>query len=549
MALKTEKQASQKEPVDNGTIHVRLVINALNGAFKKILLYPPEHVIYQDALESLKNKLDIFFEKHQTLLLTIDQNRICYGDEVVYDGPMNEENPAFIFFRDGIYMLEFQKSIEKWEIHLFLEILQKNQILTEDSENDIVTALWQAGLPSLRYEAEDVGFDTSEEFEIPELGGSESSEEQRDQMADQDDDAEFMVSNQDLIYDWNLQEITPRDREHLNNMILEEEEWERVEYVIYILLYILQQQTQPDDFSEVIAFLNQELQEALKDHKYQSVYNTLKILNKNIESQKDRNHWSIPLVNDFFSSLSEKAFLSVLHDDLKGIARRSSDELGYLKRSLLMLNSNTIETLCPMLLETESNRVKKLLMTVIGIIGEREFESFEKLLSLSDIKLLNMLIHIMGFMKSDSSLNRLLKFLHHTSAEIRRQSLKAIFLRTSDRTSDISWLLDDPDEDVQKLFLRYLGQRRNLESEKLLLEYLKKNRIRPANKQRLFAAYIALGKCGSDESLPFLKKGLFFLPFMGILRSKKSLQRQAATYALNELSTEKAKSLLERKIK
>jgi hypothetical protein len=61
--------------------------------------------------------------------------------------------------------------------------------------------------------------------------------------------------------------------------------------------------------------------------------------------------------------------------------------------------------------------------------------------------------------------------------------------------------------------------------------------------------YIALGKCGSDESLPFLKKDLFFLSFMGILRAKKSLRRQAAVYALNGLNTDKAKSLLERKNK
>jgi hypothetical protein len=549
MALETETQTHKKEPVENGLIQVRQVLNALNGAYKKILLYPPEHVIYQNALESLKNKLDIFLERHQTLLLTIDQNKICYDGEVVHEGSMNEENPAFIFFRDGIYLLELLKSIETWEVHLLLEILKKNQVLTEEAENDVVTALWEAGLPSLRYEAEDVGFDTSEEFEIPELGGIESSEEPPDQTVDEDDGTEYTLSSQALIYDWNLQEITPDDREHLYNMIVEEEEWERVEYVIYILLYILQQQTQPDDFSEVMAFMIQELREALKDHKYQSVYNTLEILNKNLEAQKDRNHWSIPLVKDFFSSLSEKSFLDVLQDDLKEIARCSSDDLDYLKRSLLMLNANAIETLGPMLLKTEANRVKKLLMTVIGIMGEREFESFEKLLSSSDTKLVKMLVHVMGFMKSNLSFNRLLKLLHHTSADIRKQSLKAIFIRKSDRIKDISWLLDDPDEDVQKLFLRYLGQQRNLEAEKLLLDYLKKHRIRAGSKRPLFAAYIALGKCGSDKSLPFLKKDLFFLPFMGILRSKKSLRRQAAIYALNELNTEKAKSLLERKIK
>ena len=547
--MTTEKETQKKKPVDDSQILVRQILIALNGAFKKILLYPPEHVIYQNSLESLKNKLDNFLDKHRNLVITIAQNKICYNGEVVHEGPMNEENPAYIFFRDGIYLLEFQQSIEVWEIHLFLEVLRNNQVLTEGAENDIVTALWEAELPSLRYEAEDVGFDTGEDFEIPELGGFESSEDASAQPVTDGDDAESIPSHQALIHDWNLQEITSEDREHLYNMVVEEEEWERIDYVIYILLYILQQQTQPDDFSEVMAFMTQELQDAMREHKYQSVYNTLSIFKKNIDSQKDRNHWSIPLLRDFFSSLSEKAFLNVMQGDWEKMSGCSSQELNYLKQSLLLLNAKAIESLAPMLLETESNRVNKLLMTVIGIMGERDFESLANLLTSSDTNLIKMLIHVMGFMKNEQSFNRLLELLRHTSTDIRKEVLKAVFRRNSDSISDIPWLLDDTDEDVRKLFLRYVGQQRNLKNERLLLDYLKKHRIRAGNKNLLIDVYISLGKCGSDESIPFLKNDLFFFSKLGILRSKKSLRRQVAIYALNGLSTEKAKSLLDGRLK
>jgi hypothetical protein len=544
MAIMKRTENHSNVPVGDSLALARQILIALNGAFKKILLYPPEHVIYQTSLESLKKKLDHFIEKHGSLVLKIERHQILYKDEVVHDGPMNEENPAFILFRDGVYHIEFQPSIELWEIHSFLEILQKNQILDENAENDVVTALWELNLPSLSYKAEDVGFDTGEDFEIPELGGDDALEEDPDQTPVKADKVEPDPPLQPLIHKRHLWEITAEDREHLRNMLVEEEDWEQIEYVLYILLYILQQQTQPDDFSEVMAFLNQELQEAMLDHKYQSVYNTFQILRKNLDLHKATGHWSIPLLEDFFASVSAKTFLIVMQDDWDRIAECNPEELDYLKRALIMLNSEAIETLGLMLLETASNQTKRLLMVVIGILAEREFEHLQKLISSPNSELLKMLTHIMGFMKNRASFHRLPELLRHESADVRKEALKAIHRRNSNMIGELNLLMDDPDKDVKQLFLEYAGQQRDVKTERLLLDYLKKHRIRSGNKQFLSQVYVSLGKCGSDESLPFLKKNLFFLPGLGILRSKKSIRRQAAEYALRGINTEKAKSML-----
>jgi hypothetical protein len=549
MASKIQHDSQGKETVGDSLALVRLILIALNGAFKKILLYPPEHVIYQTSLNSLKKCLDDFIDQHGSLVINIDRHKILYKNEVVHEGPMDEENPAFILFRDGIYHLEFHESIALWEIHRLLEILQKHQVLNEEAENDVVTALWESELPCLSYKAEDVGFDTGEDFEIPELGEDESSPDDPDLMTADTDDTPPDPPFQTPIQNRQLWEITPEDREHLRSMLVEEEDWERIEYVLYILLYILQQQTQPDDFSEVMAFLNQELQEALLDHKYQSVYNTFQILKKNIDLHRTKDHWSTPLLRDFFASASSKTFLNVMQDDWDHIAKCEPDELVFLKRALIMLNPEAIEALVPMLLETTSNQTKKILMVVIGILAEREFEHLEKLLSSSSPELLTMLIHVIGFMKSRASFQWLPELLGHESADVRKEALRAIYRRNSKMIGELNLLLDDTDEDVQQLFLKYAGQQRDIRTERLLLEYLKKQRIRTGNKKFLSRVYMSLGKCGSDESLPFLKKNLFFLSGLRILRSKNSLRRQAAEYALREINTEKAKLLLNRSLK
>lgn len=546
MASIRKNASPGKESLGDSLAHARQVLIALNGAFKKILLYPPEHVIYQTSLNSFKNGLDTFIDQHGSLVITIDRRRVYYKNEVVHDGPMNEENLAFILFRDGIYLLEFQASIASWEIHRFFEILQKHQVLTDDAENDIVTALWESELPCLSYKAEDVGFDTGEDFEIPDLGGEDFSEEDPEQITENTDKPEPDLPLQPLIHKRQLWEITAEDREHLRNMLVEEEEWERIEYVLYILLFILQQQTQPDDFSEVMAFLNQELQEAMQEHKYQSVYNTFQILRKNIDAKKTKDHWSIPLLKDFFSSVSTKTFLSVMQDDWDQIAKCGPEELTYLKRALTMLDAQAIEALGPMLLETTTNQTIKILMLSIGILAEREFEYLDKLLSSSGPELLKMLIHVIGFMKNQDSFQWLPKLLHHESPDVRKEAIKAIYRRKPEMIGELNLLMDDPDEDVRHLFLKYAGQHRDVRTERLLLDYLKKQRIRAGNKQFLSRVYMSLGKCGSDESLPFLKKDLFFLSGLGIFRSKKSIRRQAAEYSLKEINTKKANSMLNR---
>ena len=567
-----KRQLTRSDPESQALAHQ--VIIAFNNAFKKILLYPQDHVIFQTALNKLVQELEQFLQKYGTLQFRIDQKKIYHCEAVVHEGPLSEENLAYILFRDGIYLLAFRPGIELWEVLQFLEVLQQYQILTEDSENDIVTALWEMELPHLRYEADDVGFDTGIDFSIPELGGlvdgevyegdhdgvyagehgstnNGESESENGRDSTGTGSAVSTLSppielNLRPAFDWNLVEITAADRDYVQKLLTEEEEWERVEYVLYILFYILHQQKQPDDFSKVMAFLIQELKDALKNYAYESVYNTLQILNNSLYSPNSENHWSVPMLADLFGSLSRNGFLGVLAGDWQNIATCDVENLGHLKRALLLLNADTVVALGPMLLEPQSKKTRKLLMTVIGIQAERDYQPFKDLLQSSDTELGVWLAHIMGFMQNEMSLTDLRMLINHTSAAIRETALKSLFRRSPDVISELGKLLEDPNESIRHLFLRYAGMHRDLKTEKLLWDYLKTQRIRSSNKEFLFKVYQALGRCGSDASIPFLKKHMYILPGFSLLRSQNALNRQAALRALRELKTVKAETLIKK---
>jgi hypothetical protein len=185
-------------------------------------------------------------------------------------------------------------------------------------------------------------------------------------------------------------------------------------------------------------------------------------------------------------------------------------------------------------------------MSVIAIMAEKNFAPMEALLTTSETVHTEMLVHIMGYMKSKPSWKSLLSMLHHESAEVRKKAFKALTRRNSEILKEIFWLIDDPNDEVRRLLLRFLGRKQSETAENFLINYLAKHRIHSGNKQRLFTVYGTLGHCGSDRSLAFLKKDLYLWPRLGILRSKKSPRRQVAVYALKKLKTNKAEPILKR---
>ena len=94
--------------------------------------------------------------------------------------------------------------------------------------------------PSLIYQADDVGFDTGREFQVPDLYESPAPEENEAPSDSEDEDramecaktvAPDVIMNLS-IKDHRLWELTPEDRDHLQRLIVEEETRERIEYVL-----------------------------------------------------------------------------------------------------------------------------------------------------------------------------------------------------------------------------------------------------------------------------------------------------------------------------
>ena len=130
---------------------VKQIINSFLIVFKNYALYPENHAICKTSLEKAKPPLYLFFQNNFHFRIDIQKNTLIFDSQIVYEGGETEENFAFIFFRDGIEWLEFQKGLTENEIDRFFKVLYRYRILGEEPEGDLVTSLWAEDFSHIRY--------------------------------------------------------------------------------------------------------------------------------------------------------------------------------------------------------------------------------------------------------------------------------------------------------------------------------------------------------------------------------------------------------------
>jgi hypothetical protein len=147
---------AKKIPEPGAAESAKQILYGLIGALKKLNLYSEKHSVYRTALGILKKLFDEHFDRFGNFRIHIERNKIVYQDEALCEGGVEPTELVSLLHRDGILWLEFQRGLGIWEIDFFYKILRDHSTLDEDPEDDIVTALWAANLPSIMYEAADL---------------------------------------------------------------------------------------------------------------------------------------------------------------------------------------------------------------------------------------------------------------------------------------------------------------------------------------------------------------------------------------------------------
>jgi hypothetical protein len=145
-------------PENDPHVYKELMV-AFSRALKNYAIYPSDHVICRNAVADFEKKLGGALSEKDLFRIDVEKDRLLHDGALIYQSTAREGDLPHILFRDGIQWIAFESGIDTEEILRFLEILHRHRHLKEETEGDIVTALWDAGLTHLHYDAADVLWD------------------------------------------------------------------------------------------------------------------------------------------------------------------------------------------------------------------------------------------------------------------------------------------------------------------------------------------------------------------------------------------------------
>jgi HEAT repeat protein len=522
------------------------VVRQLLLVFKNYGFYPEDHTTCRNVLAAFQETLRRFLETHGPLRLTVEKGRLLFGDTVVHDGGERSGELDQVLFRDGLRAIEFEPGIDASGVQAFCRLLNRYRILDEEAEGDLVTGLWSAGIPHLKYDAM-IYWEAPPLESFPALTPDAAAPSAAD-LADAAHNFARQGKNAamgETIPD-SVTELSESEVARLREMVQAEEKWDAMTDVFDIFLILLDHQDSPAGFQSVVDHLVTEFRDTLAEREFDLSRKLLLELEKIRRDPGPDREWAVGILDDFFERVSTEDHLAVLGVGEPAIDRLTKAQFEDLFKTLALLRPGAAAPVAQLLPAVETRPARRVLMEAITRLIRRDLSAVEPLLAHPDEALVSKLLERIAGIPDEAVTDQLTGLLAHESPAIRRKALQILLERAPSRWREIFPLIEDPSEPIRRMVLTHLSRARSVESERMLRGYLENGNADAWERAHRTACFRALGRCGSARSVPFLKNTLLEHPLSDLISRDKSGRRADAALALSLLETEAAREVLRR---
>ena len=544
----------------------RQLINIFILAWKNYGLYPEDHVSTIKSFEKLVAAFGNFFAAHDNLRLTVEKDRLLCGAEIIYE--VSQEAPSediiTLLYRDGIKWIEFQEGLTLEEIAAFFKIAYKYRLFAEETEGDIVTALMDEELEYIDFKAVDIFWQDLLLMDFSQLpppapqtevaNQNETDQSQQPDEADQPQQQPEGPAGESIyarsiadpsISDAQL-ELSNDDYKIIQQMVQEEESWDIKEDLFEVLLIILKSQFEQEKFAAVLGFISEAAVETIELDKFDllvKLFQSLhKILGPEAAPEKD---WKRPLIARFFQGLSRPEIFKLISEKLLKLETSEIEKLKAFQQALLYFSPGIIPFLVPVIMQRSSPEIQQMVSEVIVRLSQSDIGPLEKIAEQHDPEMGDKLLGILNRLQGDRVNKILFKMCEHSSDKVRRKAIKELVERDPKYAPKLFSLVDDPSKEVRTCILAAFAKQKSSALENMLLNYLRGNSGQkdPAH---ILACYKALGRCGSNQAVPFLRRILLSRGWNSFMGSGKLIFREGASIALALLDTPEARDVLQK---
>lgn len=422
-------------------------ISALIASFRSFGLFPPDHASTVKMLAGVHHAIVEFIEHFGDLCFEIDKTRILYDEHIIHDGAANDENPAYVMYRDGLRWLEFGKGVREDELKILFQTFHHYREMPDEPEDDLVSALWRLDLKHIFYKASDEFWDVEPvlDFSIFDISGKEAEAAEKRQEVEltpkQDDSWEslrpseddeqfkdlsvaFVDSAQDL---WHL---APIEKTLLEEDIKECIEQESREDIIGLMLLILNKENEQEAFGTIMNYLKEELRISLISKEFSTSFYLLGNIRKIQDEHNGTKEWSEPLWEKFYGDIVKPEILSSLIPIWHQLSTLEPDLVKNFTNVLRLLPPRAGVTFAAMINKIASPNARSLMIEIIASFATRDMEVLEALLLQPEEDLGLRLMRVVNNIENEQvAVSLLKKAATHKRAKVRTEAQKSLHRR------------------------------------------------------------------------------------------------------------------------
>ncbi len=531
---------------DIDTAAVESLMQVLVKGLRALQLYLPNNPIYQKAAQNIRTAFEPVWEECAELTLLVTESEFKWEDEVVLSQPDRNDSVPWVLFKDGVRFLTLSPGVEDEEIVRLLDVIHRARGLTGESDDDLLTLLWEQDFQFVRYVTIELGeegvpqLETSESvFGGPEGPQDESLRQQVSEDAQQPEASPSIVSMED--FDATLYFLDDDELNYIEAEIGREYSQDLRGSVLALVFDRLELQTYAAVRSELISIIENFLPYLLGAGDFRSVAYILSELRVITERARELLPEHRRQLEELPARLSSRESIGQLMQSLdEAVVHPTENELASLFREL---RAEALESVLEWMSQLSNERVKDLLERSAQRLVQAHPDQVAKTLETENEKVLLGLLKLISGLKLPTFVPALGDLLAHESAEVRAGAANALAaIASPGAMKQLEKAIDDQDRDVRIAAVRVLSERGHRGAFAKIEAAVNGKVLRNSDlteKKAFFEAYGTLsGPPGLTALRPMLKS-------KGLLKRKEDPETRAcAALALGKIGGEEVRQIL-----
>ncbi|MBS3759540.1 MAG: HEAT repeat domain-containing protein [Desulfobacterales bacterium] len=520
------------------TVVDKLILAAKNTAF-----YPINHSISQKSITELYHYISGYTRNYGALVLEMGKGEILFQGQRVYLNPDLQNNPAYLCFRDGLKWLSFSEGMEQKELVVFLDILKNQGVLEEESKGDIVTCLWEAELPNIKYRTNNAIWKNEKLIDLQGLKITDNQNEQpSEESAGGFHGAEETLQILDGANEEEVLGLLPEEVKRVYQLVEEEENRDFDQDVFDVLLVILKEQRESEDFATVLDIIKESFKRTIAQGEFLYAAKFLAQLRQVRQTYQKSGTWALAHLDDFLLTISGPQVLSILNDALPGIKAGDYKKKKSLEKMLYQLRPESTISIGQMLPRIKDNTIITILVRVIKHHASNDTRPLIHLARHTAPAIRKTAIFVMGYIPNPDVIPVITEATRSTDFSLRKTAVQALSRKSPPLYDQLLPFIKDQKAEIRETVFSFLAQKPDQETETAILNYLAQSRFKNRHRPSLLLLYQALGHCRGDSAQAYLSHQLLANPWH--IGRRRGAHRLGAAMALMITNNSDAQHLL-----